>query len=75
MAETQPEGPVWLVVRATVALPHLPRGHMATVDVTLPEIQNALRATWIVPLPANEQPKLTTDPATLLPIMEDPDAE
>jgi hypothetical protein len=66
------EEPIWVVVRATVNLPHLARDHMATVDVTLPEIQRALCATWIVPLPLNEQPTITVDLETRLPILEGP---
>lgn len=64
----------WLLVRATVPLPKLPRDHMALVNITLPEVQRALMATWIVPLPVNEQPKLTIDPETLLPVLEVNDA-
>lgn len=65
------EEPVWMVVRATVHRPNLPRDHMATVDVTRPEIQHELRAGWVVPLPVNEQPTITTDPETGAPIMEE----
>lgn len=63
------EAPVWMVVRATVSRPHLPRDHMATVDVTRPEIQHELRAGWIVPLPKDEQPPIVTDLATGTPIL------
>lgn len=66
------EEPVWVVVRATVSLPRLPRDHMATVDVNQPEIQRALRASWIVPLPLDEQPTITLDPETQLPVLEEP---
>ena len=47
---------------------------MATVDINSPEIQHELRAGWIVPIPADEQPTISTDPATGAPIMEEPDA-
>lgn len=65
------EEPAWMVVRATVNRPRLARDHMATVDVNRPEIQHELRAGWIVPLPVNEQPKISTDPATGGPILEE----
>jgi hypothetical protein len=48
--------PIWVVVRSTVPRHGLPRNHVATVDITDPVIQHELRASWIVPLPANEQP-------------------
>lgn len=50
------QGPIWVVVRSTVHRPGLPRNHVATVDITDPDIQHELRASWIVPLPAAEQP-------------------
>ena len=43
---------------------------MATVDITRPEIQHELRAGWIVPIPLDEQPAITTDPETGGPILE-----
>jgi len=63
------EEPVWVVVRATVHRPRLARDHMATVDITRPEIQHELAAGWIVPIPADEQPTITTDPDTGGPIL------
>ncbi len=68
---TTVEEPVWVVVRATVPRPRLPRDHMATVNVNLPEVQHELRAGWIVPLPLNEQPEIVTDPSTGGPILKE----
>lgn len=52
---TEPE-PFWIVVRSTVNLPGLPRDRVAMVNAHLPDIQRCLRATWLVPLPADQQP-------------------
>ena len=58
-----------MLVRSTMPLPGLPRNHVATVDVMLPEIQRRLRSTALVLLPANEQPKIGYDPETLKPVL------
>ena len=68
--ETASDPADWLVVRSTVNLPRLPRDHVALVNINDPEVQKKLRATYLVPLPLNEQPKLRIDPETLLPILE-----
>jgi hypothetical protein len=60
--------PTWMVVRATVNLPGgLHRDDIATVDARDPYIQRMLRATWLIPLPAIDQPAIRTNPATLEP--------
>jgi hypothetical protein len=65
--------PVWIVVRATAPLSAggelLLRDHVATVDATDEGIRDQLRAGWLVPLPAAEQPALATDPETHEPIL------
>lgn len=66
----EPSDPVWVIVRATVHRPGLPRDTYATVDLIDPQIQHELRAGWIIPLPANQQPRLSTDPETGLPVLE-----
>lgn len=48
--------PIWVVVRSTVHRRGLPRNRVATVDITDPVIRHELQASWIVPLPAAEQP-------------------
>lgn len=40
------------------------RGHVYDVDLTQPRVQHALRATWIVPLPAHEQPDYAAEEAS-----------
>jgi hypothetical protein len=68
--------PVWILVRATAPLSAggelLLRDHVATVDATDEFIRDQLRAGWLVPLPAAEQPDLTTDPDTLEPVLATP---
>lgn len=53
-----PETPIGLWVRATVHLPKLPRDHLAYVDPTDPQVADALRATWLVPLPGQHWQEL-----------------
>lgn len=42
--------PHWIVVRASVHLPRLPRGQEALVDASDPFIQRYLGAGWLVPV-------------------------
>ncbi len=50
--------PAWIVVRSSVNLPHFPRGSVATVDATRPEIKQFLVSGWLVPLPQADQPNV-----------------
>lgn len=65
--------PRWVLVRASVPLPNLHRGEIATVNITDPYIKQQLRSQWLVPLPANQQPVMTTDPVTSQPVVGTPD--
>lgn len=53
-----------MLVRATINYTadgeRIFRDHVYDVDPSVPRVQHALRATWIVPLPASEQPDLDT---------------
>lgn len=50
-----------MLVRATIHLPGLARGQLALVDPADAYIRRCLRASWLHPLPAEEQPGLNYD--------------
>lgn len=46
----EPQDPYWIVVRASVHLPRLPRDREALVDASDPFIQSYLAAGFLVPV-------------------------
>lgn len=62
-----PEAPTGLWVKASVHLPHLPRGEYAYVDPTDPQVIKAIRDTWLVPLPGQDWEQLLQLPGPALP--------
>lgn len=59
------QGPSWVAVRATANYSSrgetVHRDHVYLVDATDPFVQEKLRHGWIVPIPADEQPKEARD--------------
>lgn len=66
-APVSPPEPTWIAVRMTATrtnpLAHGPRtlarDRVYLVDLNEPAIRRELQATWMVPLPANQQPEVT----------------